>query len=78
MVLMQLDVSNALLLYGDLQERIYLTQPPSFEDLSRANHKVLHGLKQDPKVWYMNFSTDIQQMGSQQFPYFLIFSSPRY
>lgn len=71
--LKQLDVSNAFL-HGDLQEKLFLTQPPGFEDLLHPDyvcrlHKALYGLKQAPWAWYMNFSSYIQHMGFQRRPY---------
>ena len=42
---------------GDLQEEVYMTQPPDFE-IEGQEHKVcklikaLYGLKQDPQAWY--------------------------
>lgn len=46
--LKQLDVSNAIL-HDDLQERVYLTQPPGFKDPKYPDyvchlHKALYGL----------------------------------
>lgn len=72
-ILKQLDVSDALL-HGDLQERVYLTQPPGFEDSTRPNyvcqlHKALYRLKQAPQARYMKFSTYIQQLGFHCCPY---------
>jgi len=69
----QLDVSNAFL-HGDLQEQVYLAQPPGFEDSSHPDyvchlHKALYGLKQTPCAWYLKFSNYIQQMGFTRCPY---------
>jgi histone deacetylase 1/2 len=67
----QLDVSNEFL-HGDLHERVYLAQPPGFEDPAHPNHfcllhKALYGLKQAPRAWYLKFSNYIQQMGYTRF-----------
>jgi hypothetical protein len=49
-----MDVKNAFL-NGEINELIYVEQPPGFEDLRNPNHfcglkKVLYGLKQAPKA----------------------------
>jgi hypothetical protein len=51
----QMDVKNAFL-HGDLQEELYIEQPPSYVDQTHLNlvcrlKKALYGLKQAPRVW---------------------------
>ena len=51
----QLDVKSAFL-HGDLQEELYIEQPPGFirenhEDKVYKLKKALYGLKQAPRVW---------------------------
>jgi hypothetical protein len=51
----QMDVSNAFL-HGDLQEEMYMEQPPAYVDQTHPNlvcrlKKVLYSLKQAPKAW---------------------------
>ena len=60
--LFQLDVKNAFL-YGDLQEEVYMEQPPSY--VSQRETKVCHlkkaiyGLTQSPRTWLEKFNRTI-------------------
>jgi hypothetical protein len=50
----QMDVKNVFL-HGDLQEEMYMEQPPGYVDQTRLNlvcrlKKVLYGLKQTPRA----------------------------
>jgi hypothetical protein len=54
--LYQIDVKNAFL-NGPIKEKIYVEQPPGFEDQEYPNHvykfhKILYGLKQAFRAWH--------------------------
>ncbi|KAI3746199.1 hypothetical protein L6452_08623 [Arctium lappa] len=63
----QLDVKNAFL-HGDLNETVFMFQPPGFTDTTHPNYvyrlrKSLYGLKQAPRAWYDIFATYITKCG---------------
>ena len=66
----QLDIKNAFL-HGDLEEEIYMEQPPGFVAQGETNlvcklRKSLYGLKQSPRAWFGRFSTVVRDFGMQQ------------
>ena len=63
----QLDVSNALL-HGDIQELIFMEQPPGFVNTNLPHHvcqlkKSLYELKQAPRAWFLKLSTYLLSLG---------------
>ena len=65
--LRQLDVKN-MFLHGVLEERVYMKQPPGFEDPQFPNHickldKALYGLKQAPRAWFSRLSSKLHDLG---------------
>ena len=65
----QLDISNVFL-QGDIQEIIYMDQPPGFQDAQYPHHvcklrKSLYGLKQAPREWFQKLTSRLLQLGFQ-------------
>ena len=62
-----MDVKSVFL-NGYVNEKVYVDQPPGFEDTSYPNHifklkKALYGLKQAPRAWYDRLSTFLLNKG---------------
>ncbi|GJW01772.1 ribonuclease H-like domain-containing protein [Tanacetum coccineum] len=63
----QMDVKSAFL-YGKIEEKVYVCQPPGFEDPDLPDRvykveKALYGLHQAPKAWYETLSTYLLDNG---------------
>ena len=59
-ILYQMDVKSVFL-NGFINEKVFVEQPPGFEDFNFPNHvfklkKTLYGLKQTPRAWYERLS----------------------
>lgn len=68
----QMDVKSAFLC-GNLQEQVYMTQPPGFKVASQEQKvcrlvKALYGLKQAPRAWYMKIDQYLTDHGFQWSP----------
>lgn len=65
----QLDIQNAFL-NRDLQEQVYIHQPPGFITNQFPSHvcclhKVLYGLEQAPRAWFTKLSNSLIELGFQ-------------
>ena len=63
----QMDVKSAFL-NGELEEEVYVEQPPGFVDPKYPNHvyrldKALYGLKQAPRAWYETLTQFLLESG---------------
>ncbi|GKD40740.1 retrovirus-related pol polyprotein from transposon TNT 1-94 [Tanacetum coccineum] len=66
-VVYQMDVKSAFL-YGNIEEEVYVCQPPRFKDPDFPNRvykveKALYGLHQAPRAWYETMSTYLLDNG---------------
>ncbi|GJX76354.1 putative ribonuclease H-like domain-containing protein [Tanacetum coccineum] len=69
-VVYQMDVKSAFL-YGKIEEEVYVSQPPGFEDPNFPDRvynvdKALYGLHQAPRAWYETLSTYLLDNGFQR------------
>ena len=63
----QMDVKSAFL-NGELDEEVYVEQPPGFVDMSHEDFvyllfKAVYGLKQSPRKWYDTLSIFLLENG---------------
>ena len=63
----QMDVKKAFL-QGELEEKVYMIQPPGFESHEHSNvvcrlQKPLYGLKQAPCAWHSKITQYLHQIG---------------
>ncbi|GJT68619.1 zinc finger, CCHC-type containing protein [Tanacetum coccineum] len=66
----QMDVKSAFL-YGQIEEEVYVCQPPGFEDPDHPDKvykvvKALYGLHQAPRAWYDTLATYLMSNGFQR------------
>ena len=68
-ILEQLDVSTAFL-NGELDEIVYVSEPPGYENGQQGEawllHRALYGLKQAPRVWYKRLKGELEELGFKQ------------
>jgi hypothetical protein len=62
-----MDVKSVFL-NGDLQEEVYIAQPPGFVDKDHPDkvlrlHKALYGLRQAPRTWNIKLDATLSSLG---------------
>jgi hypothetical protein len=67
-----LDVKSAFL-NGELQEEVYVCQPPGFEERGQESkvlklQKALYGLRQAPRAWNTKLHKTLTELGFEQCP----------
>ena len=65
--LYQMDVKSSFL-NGYINEEVYISQPPGFENIEYPNHvyklkRALYGLKKAPRAWYERLSKFLLEQG---------------
>lgn len=64
----QLDVKTAFL-NGELEEEIYMQQPPGFEEggpnIACRLQRALYGLRQAPRAWHTRLKLELEKIGFQ-------------
>ncbi|CAI5967067.1 unnamed protein product [Closterium sp. NIES-65] len=63
--IIQMDISTAFL-NGILEEEVFMTQPPGYEDGTGRVCKLkksIYGLKQAPRCWYQKLAAVLEEMG---------------
>jgi hypothetical protein len=65
----QLDIKTAFL-NGEVEEDIYLQQPPGYEqgsgNLACHLHRALYGLRQAPRMWHARLKQELELFGFQE------------
>jgi len=59
-----LDIKTAFL-NGELEETVYIDQPPGYEQGSKVAHlrRALYGLRQAPRAWHLRLKQELESMG---------------
>lgn len=68
-----MDVKSAFL-NGELEEEVYVKQPPGFEDKGSEHkvlklHKALYGLKQAPRAWNSKLDSTLTSLRFEKSPF---------